>query len=210
MESDLFDLYEELDTFELDERFSRPIWEFYFSLRSLMKYWILTRDLMGSKIYANSDFFDELDYDDEASSDYINIPYIQRNHTICTGYTLVEVLLREVCKELDEDFVLNDKGSYIQQHYHYIRQHTSIRIAKNYMKDFDSFGQLRNYFIHQFKDFKLPEATIEHLNLISGDLLKIEKGVTNAHVEVLLKTLSNFGSDFQNSYWAAFDEDNES
>jgi hypothetical protein len=220
---ELKDLYEETETFELDDRFSEPIRNYYYNYRSLLKYWVLTKDIITNVVYKNSDFFGgeeveehELDtlvdwekvtsFDgEEIDHDFLMIPSIQKNLIICASLTLVETLLREVCKEIDPDYELNLKGSYVQRFSHYIRSRTNISIKKNFLRDFETLGHLRNSFIHQSDNRSVPIETIDYINSITGPFVDISSGVSNIHVELFLNLLDHFGSDFQQQYWMEFD-----
>jgi hypothetical protein len=218
---DVIRLYTEMNTFELDERFSYPLRKFYFNLKSLFKYWILTRDMVAEKIHANSEFFKfpdedqvdigETDFEfeingDEAEHDYDTIPYLQKQLILCSALTLVETLLSDVCTEINQNLILNGKGSYIQQYSHFLKQNTSIKISKKNLKDFEAFGHVRNAFIHHFGGSKIPTKSAEYINELCGEFLKIESDVSNVHVDLLLQILCEFGVYFQSEYWRDFEK----
>ena len=227
MSREIVNLYSSFSTFTLDERFSEPIREYYYNLRSLIKYWELTKDLVSKTIHENKEFFSdnlnkEFDIEDlgkfdvnsdlevfdgdEIEHDKSTIPKIQKNLILSNCIILVEKLLRDVCKEINDNYELNDKGSYIQKYYHVIKTFTSIKINKKYLKDFESFGHLRNSYMHQFDLEQVPQKSKEYINELTSKFVSIDKDITNIHIDLLLKILCDFGNDFQIAYWKDFDK----
>ena len=223
----LHDLSKKSQIFELEkDKFSNAIWAYYYDLKSLLKYWILTKDLVTEIVFENSDYYDfhpenseDLDVDqideidwseaivsdgDELESDFTNIPKIQRNLVLTNILTLIEKLLRDVCFELDENFSLNGKGSYIQQYSYYIKNNCSILIAKNYLKSFEAFSHLRNSFVHKFDPKIIPPESRKHIEQLCGPFSSLDWGTENIHIEILFKVASDFGESFQNEYWKHF------
>ena len=227
MDDDLVELYQESPIFRLDNRFSEPIRNYHYNLKSLYKYWLLTRDLISNKIFKNSEFFrtasweselpddatlDNLDLSqaifidgDEAEHDSFTIPQIQRNLILSNIFTLVERLMWDVCSEIDSEFKLNGKGSYIQQYCHYIQKNSAIKISKNSLKSFEAFGHLRNSFVHKFQINDIPEKSREHIEELCGPFLSLKGSTANMHVNMFFKVASDFGEDFQKEYWKDFD-----
>ena len=172
MDQDFLKLYQNSPIFDLDrEKFSALIWDYHYNLKSLFKYWLLTKDLVAETVFENSEFFDDthwsegiepegfddLDLSDvqvldghEIEADFSNIPQIQRNLILSNIFTLIEKLLRDLCEEIDEEFILGGKGSYIQQYCHFIQSNSDVSFPKEFMKSFQAFGHLRNSFIHKF------------------------------------------------------------
>ena len=223
----IIDLYGELETFHLDERFSEHLREFYYGFRSLVKYWLLTKELISVEIYRNSKLLNddalsdgsEQEFDlsegplicvdgEEMENDYLVVPFMQRNLTICTTLSLVEALMKNVCAEIDANYMLNGKGSYIQQYHHFIRNHSTIRVPKKYMKSFETFGHIRNSFLHQLNHQAIPQTSIDHMDLLTGPFSELKDGLSNSHVELFLRTISDFGQDFQEQYWKDFEVSN--
>jgi hypothetical protein len=223
---EILDLYEDIETFELSDRFSEPMHNYYYNLRSLIKYWVLTRDIITNQIYKNINFFSANEDDgwsnvnkdflentenipiidgEEIEHDFSMIPSIQKNLIICSSLSLIETLLKNVCKEIDEEYELNGKGSYIQQFNHYIKSRTNISMTKQFLKDFETFGHMRNSFIHQLDNRSIPIRTVNYLNSMTGPFSDINNGISNIHVELCLKLLGQFGSEFQKQYWDEFD-----
>lgn len=221
-ETDILKLYEKSSIFLLDERFSKPIWEYYYNLKSLSKYWFLTKNLVAEAIYNTPIFEDspcsqeieieDIDFDialevdgNEVESDIFNIPFIQRNLVISNVHTLVEKLLKDVCAEIDQNYMLNGKGSYIQQFYYFIKNNSSIEISKKHLKAFEAFGHLRNSYLHQFDFDSVPINSKKYINQLCGPFVQKEGRVSNIHVEVLIKIASEFGEEFQVSYWQDYE-----
>lgn len=223
-EIDFLKLYQKSSIFVLDERFSKPLWDYYYNLRSLSKYWFLTKNLIAesvfnSSIFENASFesselisqemeVEDIDFENaieidgqEIETDLFNIPHIQRNLVLSNVFTLIEKLLRDVCNEIDTNYVLNGKGSYIQQYHHFIKNNSSIEISKNYMRAFEAFGHLRNSYLHQFDLDSVPTSSKNYIDELCGPFVQKVEGVSNIHVEVLIKIASEFGEQFQNAYW---------
>ena len=222
MDQNFLEMYEKNPIFELDkDQFSAPIWSYYYNLKSLFKYWLLTKDLVAETIFANSEFFDfpysdddipdDLDLTevahhdgDEIEFDFENIPKIQRNLILANIFTLIEKLLRDVCEEIDEEFILGGKGSYIQQYCHFIKNNSDIRFSKDFMKSFEAFGHLRNSFVHNFDVIDVPPESEKHLEKLCGPFSNLNTGTENIHVDIFFKTASDFGEFFQNEYHKYF------
>ena len=143
-----------------------------------------------------------LNYDYEADVEFI--PKLQKGLIISSCLSLVETLLREVCKEIELEFSLNGKGSYIQQFSQYIKTNTTIVIDKEFLKSFEAFGHLRNSFLHSL-GYEIPQSSQQHLNSLTGGFSDIEAGVSGIHVDLCLKTLNDFGAFFQGVYWEDFE-----
>ncbi len=228
MTDDILSLYLKDNPFSLDERFSYPIREYYYNLKSLIKYWFLTKNLIINTIHKNS-LYDEVNSNiteepdfiitdresndsnmmidgDEVEHDKDVLPKIQRNLILCNGIVIVERLLKDVCEELDENYVLNGKGSIVQQYYNFITKRTSIVISKKNLKNIEVFSHIRNAYMHQFNSKSVPLTSIQYINKICGNFTDIKSEVSNVHVDMLMKVLCEFGKDFQLSYWQDYEK----
>ena len=210
------------DTYDLhDEVFIRSLWEFHGRLRSLWKFWLITRDLFEPLIQDAQEEFDEATtgyipddvIDDDGAllfleadeEDFYFIPTLQRSLIIVSALAMVETLMREVCEEIDPSLPLNERGSYIQRYSHFLKKRADIHIAKNHLGAFENFGHLRNSFVHQL-NHNVPENTSEAINQMTGPFADITAGVSATHVELCLRLLNEFGEDFQRQYVANFSE----
>ena len=218
-------LHNEFETYELDNRYSSPLWDYYYNYRSLLKFWEMTKENLNTLFYKNKSLFDEDKMDDdtdidddseigdeipiidgqEMTHDYEFIPFIQRCNIICTGLSLVESVLKKICRELNENYELNNKGSYIQQTINYIKKNTIMTFNKEYLRNFEAFGHIRNSYLHQL-NIELPTSSILHLNKKTGPFLDIKKDISNKHVDICLNILNNFGKDLQEQYWKNYDK----
>ena len=232
-ETDFLKLYQNSSIFVLDERFSEPIWDYYYNLRSLSKYWFLTKNLIAESIFNNSIFknasfesselisqeieFEDVDFENavgvdghEIETDLSNIPHIQRNLILSNVFTMIEKLLKDVCTEIDTNYTLNGKGSYIQQYYHFIKNNSSIEVPKKYLRAFEAFGHLRNSYLHQFDLDSVPIISKNYIDELCGPFVQKVEGVSNIHVEVLIKIASEFGEQFQTEYWRDYENSKKS
>lgn len=143
---------------------------------------------------------EDIVFGSDDSSDIDFLPKIQRGLVICTCLALVERLLKGVCEEVDPRFERNGKGSYVQQYSYFIRSNTTIKIDKEFLKSMESFGHLRNSFLHSL-DEKVPLTSRDRLNSMTGIFADLDSGVSGIHVELCLRILNEFGASFQASYW---------
>lgn len=202
--------------FELDERFSEPIWNYYYNLESLLKYHSMTRDFITKSISSNK-FYEESDWTQNASDnfDYENtsyidgdawehqkefIPNMQTNIIICMSMSLVETLLDSICKEIDSNRIVSKRGSYIQEKISFLKKNNGVNIDKKYLKIFEVYGHIRNSFIHQLS-FEIPDTSKEYINKLTGPFSDIKNGINNTHLDILLSHLLDFGHLMQKEYW---------
>lgn len=225
MDKKLFDIYSESYGFELENRFSEPLWEFFYNFHSLRKYWILTKDFIET--FKNDEFFDDseenwdlldeapeplhelpnLDGGGDPEHDLIFVPTLQRSSVICISLALTESMLKKICEESDPKFRLDGKGSYFQQYTQFLNRKIESKVPKDMMRAFEAFGHVRNSFMHQI-DLSIPKTSMEYLNNLTGPFSDIKGGVTNIHVEICLETINKFGEIIQASYWKHFDSEN--
>lgn len=224
MDTHILKTFSNVKTYELHELSVgfHPLRQFYYNHRSLVKYWLLTRDLIAENLLANKDFFEVeeqadclINLDDtsvetfvldgeELENDFEEIPHMQKLLIICTGLTLVETCLMGLCSDLDEDYQLNGKGAYIQQYIRYLQKNSSIRIQKKLTTELLHFAQARNNFIHQFGAKSLSHDTVDYLKQIGGDFVSEKEELTNIHIDYFLTLLGRFGENTQQEYWAHF------
>ena len=70
MDQNFLEMYEKSPIFDLDkDKFSASIWDYHYNLKSLFKYWLLSKDLVAQTVFANSEFFDVPYSDDEIPDD---------------------------------------------------------------------------------------------------------------------------------------------
>ena len=216
-----------IHTYKLNERSHSfgPLRDFYYNHRSLTKYWMLTRDLIAQTLHANKEFFEIPENDDgdvldlsveptpedfievdgaELENDLCELPHMQKLLIICTGLTLVETCLMGICEDLDEKYVLNGKGAYIQQYIRFIGKNSTIVIPKKITTELLHFAQARNNFIHQYGNKKLSHDTAQYLQKIGGIFTDNQQGLAGVHVEYFLTLLGRFGEAVQDEYWKDF------
>ena len=200
--------------FKLSEEFFEPIWDYFYNLKSLIKYHEMTKDLVTEKIVV-SDFHDIADWTETPEDDFFDksdnplvidgeewehekgfIPEMQKNLLICMSLALVEKLLDQVCKEIDPDRLVGSKGSYIQERVSFLKKINAFSADKETMKVLTIFGQIRNSFIHQLNT-NIPDVSAASINQLTGPFADISDGISNVHVELLLSYLVSFGAEFQ-------------
>ena len=214
----LDEIQSQLNTYELYENECIPVlWDFHGRLRATWKYWLLSRSLFEPLIDEAKTAHDEamlgdlpdmsfepqhvinetfLQADEE---DFYLIPDLQSSITIVTCLSLVEALLKNVCREIDQHAELGVKGSYIQRAHYFIKVKTDIRIPKSFLQAFECFGHLRNSFLHEL-DHQIPLRSVETINQLTGPFADLAQGVKPIHADLCLRTLNKFGEDFQDQY----------
>ena len=134
--------------FELSEFFSEPLWNYFYNLQSLIVYYdmtkeLVTKEIVASSLYDNSSWLtpeEIVDLDEEFNADLHSIidgdvidgddwahrktfiPNMQRNIVICMSLALLEALLDGVCKEIEPNRSIGNKGSYIQERISYLKK----------------------------------------------------------------------------------------
>ena len=81
-------------------------------------------------------------------------------------FAMYEALLKNVCAEVDPNYQLNGKGSYIQQYQHFIRQHMAVRIS-NQMKCFsrqEIWACPETHLCIQLNHQSVPAKSVEYIN----------------------------------------------
>lgn len=218
-----------ISVFELDQRFSEPIWIFNRNLHSITKYWVMSQSMIGDKILGNEEFFldreekisterfvfkkddqitdiFEFDVDGEAlENDFSFIPNLNANMNLCMILSCVEAFLKSLCLEIDKEFHPVKRGSYIDQYMNFITQKNGIAFGKEDRKILQYMGNIRNSFMHQMDIQSLPSEAIAYIDSLTQPFVFLRDGLSPMHVEILLKAVNKFGENTQIQYWRHFE-----